>query len=84
MATDGVMFRVSTATWNLVASMPRRLTFSRRSYAPNGSEATALSSSADVGACVGERADDHVAADSGKAIEVSYLHFLRGSLFGAR
>lgn len=39
---------------------------------------------AKVGTRVYESAEDHVAADSRKAIEVRDLHFLRDSLFGAQ
>ena len=51
--------------------MPPRLTFSKETVAPLSSEAMALDNGVLVRAGVRQRADQHVAADSRKCVQIA-------------
>ena len=60
-----------TATRNLVAPMPQRFTFSKETDAPASSECDGVGDGGLVGAGIGQRADQHVAANSRECVQIA-------------
>ena len=60
-----------TATWYLVAPMPQRFTFSKDTAAPDVERGDGVGDGGLVGAGIGQRADQHVAANSRKCVQIA-------------